>query len=352
MPARATVERRFVRVPPNEIGFTASWDATTGHGMKFTPLLLGLAVGFASVPGISGQTRVLIVDGQNNHTVWPKSTAMMKHYLEETGMFKVDVARTRYTWKGEKWLAEYGLNDGQRYENVSEPRTDPGFAPDFSKYQVVVSNFGWQAADWPEATQRSFEAFVAGGGGFVSVHAANNSFPKWKEYNRMIGLGGWGERNEKDGPYVYYDLAGQLVRDPSPGRGGSHGPQHQFVIETRAEDHPIMRGLPRRWLHTLDECYDRLRGPAEQLTVLATTYSSPDYKGTDRHEPMLMAIDYGKGRVFHTALGHEDYSFESVGFIVTFLRGTEWAATGRVTLPVPPDFPTETEAKRRAFPGR
>jgi type 1 glutamine amidotransferase len=117
-------------------------------------------------------------------------------------------------------------------------------------------------------------------------------------------------------------------------------------------DHPIMQGLPPRWLHTQDECYDRLRGPAEHLTVLATAYSSPDYKGTDRHEPMLMAIDYGQGRVFHTTLGHEDYSFESVGFIVTFLRGAEWAATGRVTVPVPPDFHTETEAKRRPFVDR
>ena len=317
--------------------------------MKIALLLLCAVAGLLPMAHAATKVRVLIVDGQNNHTVWPKSTAMMKRYLEETGKFEVDVARTQYTWRGEKWLSEYPLNDGRTYQNVPEPKSDPRFAPDFSKYQVVISNFGWQAADWPPATQQAFERFVAGGGGFVIVHAANNSFPAWKDYNRMIGLGGWGGRNEKDGPYVYYDLAGELVRDPTPGPGGAHGPEHQFVIETRAADHPIMQGLPPRWLHTQDECYDRLRGPAEQLTVLATAYSSPDYKGTDRHEPMLMAIDYGQGRVFHTTLGHEDYSFESVGFIVTFLRGTEWAATGRVTIPVPPDFPTETEAKRRPF---
>lgn len=320
--------------------------------MKILPLLLSAALGVATIATASAKIKVLIIDGQNNHTVWPKSTAMMKTYFEESGKFEVAIARTRYTWKGDKWLAQYALVDGKTYQDLPKPTPDPEFAPDFAKYDVVVSNFGWNAADWPEATQRALEQFVSRGGGFVSVHAANNSFPGWKEYNRMIGLGGWGGRTEKDGPYVYYDKAGKLVRDTTPGPGGAHGPQHQFVIETRAAEHPIMRGLPARWLHTQDECYDRLRGPAENMTVLATAYSSPEYKGTDRHEPMLMTIDYGKGRVFHTALGHEDYSFESVGFIVTLLRGTEWAATGKVTIPVPKDFPTEQEAKRRPFAGK
>ena len=298
--------------------------------MKLLAVFPLLLASLAAAPA-PAKLRVLIVDGQNNHTVWPKSTAMMKSYFEQSGRFEVAVARTQYVWKSDKWIAQYPLVDGRNYQELKEPKTDPTFTPDFSKYDVVVSNFGWKAADWPEATQQALEQFVSRGGGFVSVHAANNSFPGWKAYNRMIGLGGWGDRSEKDGPYVYYDAAGKLVRDPSPGRAGAHGPQHEFVIETRAPDHPILRGLPPRWRHTQDECYDRLRGPAENLTVLATAYSSPEYKGTGRHEPALMVIEFGRGRVFHTILGHEDYSFESVGFITTLLRGTEWAATGRVT---------------------
>jgi type 1 glutamine amidotransferase len=105
-----------------------------------------------------------------------------------------------------------------------------------------------------------------------------------------------------------------------------------------------MKGLPSVWLHTRDELYDKLRGPADGMHILATAYSAPDKQGTGRHEPMLMTIDYGKGRVFHTALGHADYSVNCVGFITTFTRGTEWAATGKVTIPVPKEFPTEDKS--------
>lgn len=293
--------------------------------------------------------RVLIVDGQNNHTVWPKSTMMMKQYFEETGKFEVDIARTRLTWQGAKWLPDFPLDDGVTRLEVPEPVSDPEFSPEFASYDVIVSNFGWKAADWPAGTQEAFESFVSQGGGFVTVHAANNSFPEWGAYNEMIGLGGWGGRDEKSGPYVYFDDQGTLVRDSSPGKAGGHGPQHSFLIETREPDHPITQGMPSKWLHVQDECYDRLRGPAENMTILATAYSAEEMKGTGRHEPMLMVIEYGKGRIFHTTLGHEDYSFEGVGFITTLLRGTEWAATGAVTLPIPADFPDEKTARNRPF---
>jgi hypothetical protein len=294
------------------------------------------------------EIRVLIVDGQNNHDVWPKSSIMMKRYLEETGLFTVDIHRTRFTWRGNKWSPDYPLDDGNEYFDLPEPKTDPAFVPDFSEYDVVVSNFGWKAAPWPEATRSSLEDYVSGGGGFVVVHAADNPWREWKAFNRMIGLGGWGGRNEEDGPYVYYDEAGELVRDTSAGRGGSHGPQHEILITVR-EEHPITKGMPKHWLHTQDECYDQLRGPAEDMTILATAFSSPEFNGTSRHEPMLMVIDYGDGRVFHTTLGHEDYSFEGVGFQISLLRGIEWAATGKVTIPIPEDFPTAEEASSRKF---
>lgn len=293
--------------------------------------------------------KALIVDGQNNHEVWPKSTIMMKQYLEETGLFEVDIERTQFTWKADREKDFLPLAGVGKTEDFKEPKSDPDFAPKFSKYDVVISNFGWKAASWPEKTQEAFEKYMENGGGFVAVHAANNSFPEWEAYNQMIGIGGWGGRNESHGPYVYYTHEGELVRDNSPGGAGAHGPQHEFKVTIRKSDHPITKGMPTTWMTTKDECYSKLRGPAENMTVLATAKDASGKAPTDRHEPALMVIQYGKGRVFHTTLGHDDYSIESVGFITTFLRGTEWAATDKVTIPIPADFPAAGKPTSRKF---
>ncbi|MDX1945315.1 MAG: ThuA domain-containing protein [Pirellulaceae bacterium] len=268
--------------------------------------------------------KALIVEGQNNHKCWPTTTKMMKKYLEDTKLFTVDVATT----------APQG--------------SDENFKPDFSKYNVVVSNYN--GADWPQATKDAFVAYMKSGGGLVVVHAADNAFPKWAEYNEMIGLGGWGGRNEASGPYVYLGEDGKVVRDTKKGSGGHHGSQHDFTVIVRDAEHPITKGMPREWLHVKDELYDLLRGPGSNMQVLATAYADPKFGGSGRHEPMIFTIDYGKGRVFHTPMGHEVYSQECVGFITTLVRGTEWAATGKVTLPIPSDFPTAEKLSQRKQP--
>lgn len=315
-----------------------------------------LAVCFAVLislgPRASGQDKLkcLIIDGQNNHVRWPKTTVMMKSFLENSGRFTVDVQRTQYTWKGGELLEEFPLKDGKQYQDLPEPKSDPDFKPVFADYDVVLSNFGWKAAPWPEQTQAALESYVKGGGGMVIVHAADNSFGDWDAFNQMIGLGGWDGRDEKSGPYVYFDNAGNVIRDTSKGSGGAHGPQHEYQIIIRDPEHPITRGLPRAWMHAKDELYQQLRGPANNMSILATAYADPKYKGTDRHEPMLITIDYGKGRIFHTPMGDNDGSMECVGFITTLVRGTEWAAIGDVTLTdTPEDFPTASEVKVRPF---
>ncbi len=294
--------------------------------------------------------KALIMDGQNNHGAWPKTTMMMKKYLEDTKRYSVDIARTKNTWQGDDLLAKYPLKDGVERVALKKAEPDPDFRPDFAKYQVVISNFGFGAAKWPEATSKAFESYVANGGGLVVVHAADNSFGDWPEYNLMIGVGGWGGRNEKSGPYIYMDEQGKRIEDNSPGAGGSHGKQHEFSIITRDPDHPIMKGLPKMWLHAKDELYDRLRGPGTNMRILATAYASKEQGGTGRHEPMVMTVDYKKGRVFHTPMGHADYSMECVGYITLFVRGTDWAATGKVLdSTVPADFPTADKSSQRKF---
>jgi type 1 glutamine amidotransferase len=286
---------------------TASWVLAAGV------LLLG-GLAWAAPP-----YKALIIDGQNNHN-WKATTPILKKILEETNLFQVDVV----TAPPGKDLAE--------------------FKPKFTDYQVVVSNYNGNP--WSRETERAFVEYVNNGGGFVSVHAANNSFPQWTEYNEIIGLGGWGGRNEKSGPYIRIK-DGKVVRDESAGGGGHHGRPHEFVLETFDKEHPIMAGLPAKWKHTQDELYDRLRGPAKNLTVLATAYSDPATGGTGENEPLLMAISYGKGRIFHTALGHDVPALKCAGFQVTLQRGAEWAATGKVTQKVPDDFPTADKAVSR-----
>jgi type 1 glutamine amidotransferase len=266
--------------------------------------------------------KVLLIDGQNNHD-WKTTTPVLKQILEETGLFTVEVA-------------------------TSPPANGDmkSFQPKFASYRVIVSNYN--GVPWSDETKQAFVAYVRGGGGFVSVHAADNSFPEWKEYNEMIGLGGWGDRNEKSGPYLRL-RDGVWVQDISQGRGGSHGAQHAFVLDTREPTHPIMAGLPAQWMHAKDELYDRLRGPgAQDLTVLASAMSSKETNGSGENEPLLMCRTYGQGRVFHTALGHALEAIRCVGFATTLQRGTEWAATGKVTQKVPTQFPTADKVSSRA----
>ncbi|MGB5435741.1 MAG: ThuA domain-containing protein [Maribacter sp.] len=301
----------------------------------------------ASTP--TTKLKALIIDGQNNHDQWPKITYMLKQYLEETGLFKADVKRTAYTWKGEAYLTDFAIEGIPDTEILDKPKADPSYSPDFSNYDVVICNFGWNAAPWPKETQKSFEAYMNNGGGLVVFHAADNSFPEWPAYNLMIGLGGWGDRSEKDGPYVYYNDTDELIRDMTPGNAGAHGPQHEYQIQLRNTEHPITKGMPEKWLHTKDELYQQLRGPAENMEVLATAYAAEEQDGSGRHEPAMMVLHYGKGRIFHSILGHADYSVQCVGFITTILRSAEWAATGKVTIPIPSDFPTADQSNIRDF---
>lgn len=316
--------------------------------------------------------KALIIDGQNNHGVWPKTTMMMKSYLEETGLFTVDIYRTKYTYQGPhhgvvdgydhdsitKLLDSYRLTDHSVHIPTDSITADPDFSPKFEQYDVVVSNFGWQSSTWSPETKSRFETYMNSGGGLVVVHGANNAWGDWEAFNKMIGVGGWGDRDLRAGYQLYYDDEGIMRREPSNGEESSHGPEVPFVMTTRSPEHPIMQGIPAEWLHTKDELYDRLRGPANDVTVLATAYSdveenaqpwAPENKGSGRHEPLLMAVAYVEGRVFHTALGHMDYSMEGVGFITTLQRGTEWAATGAVTQQIPEDFPTKKSATKRSW---
>lgn len=274
-----------------------------------------------------GKIKVLIVTGQSNHN-WEVSHLAIKQILENSGLFTVNVAISPETGK---IMSNFNL--------------------DFASYQLVVLDYNGDR--WPEETEKSFLEFAENGGGVLVYHAANNAFKDWKEYNRIIGFGGWEDRDETAGPYIYM-RDGRLVYDKeSSGCAGSHGIQHEFVLNCSNPEHPVTKGLPVAWRHAQDELYDRMRGPGIVKDVLFWGYSDPATKGSGRDEMAIFTVDYGKARIFHTTLGHagntldNNIAMQCAGFQVTLLRGAEWAATGNVTQPVPDDFPTEKSISLR-----
>ncbi|HEA21410.1 hypothetical protein LCGC14_1420230 [marine sediment metagenome] len=280
-----------------------------------------LVLGVLTECSAKEKIKAMIVTGQDGSHWWKGGSDAIKQILENSDLFTVDILVTP------DWDEDIGLYD-----------------PQFNLYDLVIIYYGGNTL--AQKTRKDFEKYVADGGGVVVVHSSIVPMDDWEEYNKMIGLGAWNGRNEKDGPYVYWQND-RIVYDYSPGEAGHHALQHPFVITTRIAEHPITKGLPKTWKHFKDELYGKTRGPAQNMEILATAYDDPKLDGTGRNEPILWTVNYGKGHVFVSLMGHAGndpelrYSMECTGFQVTLLRGAEWAATANVTQKVPKDFPTE-----------
>jgi len=301
--------------------------------MRLITIILGLAaVLIYSVSAMAAPAQnkisVLIVDGMNNHD-WQRGTRLLKTILEDSGLFTVEVSTSPTS------------------KNAS-PEEWAKWRPDFAKYQVVVNNFngGEKPKDthWPREVELAFESYVTNGGGVVMVHAANNSFLNWPAYNEMIGLG-W--RDTNFGPSLIIDSKEAVVEIPQgQGRNPGHGKEHDFQVTVLDQHHPITEGMPKKWMHPVEQLTHGQHGPARNIHILTYAWS----KDVNENEPMDWVIPYGKGRVYTTMLGHlwrggVDTTMRCVGFQTMLIRGTEWAATGRVTYPLPKDFPTENEIR-------
>lgn len=300
---------------------------------RFYPLVL---LGLAAVPALAAgpapprTLSVLIVDGMNNHD-WPRATGILKEILEGSGRFTVDVSTSP--------AADAPKEAWDRWR------------PELVEYDVVLSNFNGghtaKGVHWPREVEKALEDYVSGGGGLVIYHSANNSFPKWPAYNGMIGLG-W--RGRDFGPSLIVGPDEKVIEIPKGrGRNPGHGPEHDFQVTVLTADHPITNGLPKTWIHPHEQLTHGQHGPAKSMTVLSYAHS----KDTGDNEVMDWVIPFGKGRVYVTMLGHlwrdkPDTAMRCIGFQTMLIRGCQWAATGKVTYPVPKDFPTATEIRLRA----
>ena len=341
-----------------------SFVATTLLGLSLTN---SATASDANSEQTQGAIRVLIVDGQNNHD-WQTTTDALRATLNATGLFSVDVTTApqskmfrspRVRSDADEATKEHLREFVERYQNPIRAELESRFAdawqrwnPNFVDYDTVVLNYNGR--DWPRAMQDSFVRYVRNGGGVVLVHATNNAFRNWTEFNEIIGLGYNGKRGTTDGASTKINPDSGEEYLCCVGANSGHGSRHAFAVTVRDPDHPVMKGLPPVWRHGRDELYHNLRGPARNMTILSSAYSEPSQRGTGHHEPITMSVRYGKGRIIHTTMGHfwrgqTDWdALYCVGFQTLIARSCQFTATGEVTLDVPKSFPRggDTSIKR------
>lgn len=272
------------------------------------------------------QTRVLIVDGFSNHD-WKRTTACLRELMERHGGYSVDVS----TFPADAPQAE---RDAWR--------------PEFGNYDVVVQNTngGLRGPEWGEEAQQALERYLREGGGMLAFHSANNAFPQWPEYNRMLGLA-W--RPRQTGTCLIIADDGTVLRLP-PGEGGptSHEERRDTLV-TRLGDHPMHAGLPRQWRAADIEVYRYTRGPAEHVQVLSYAREAR----TGLNFPIEWTVQYGRGRVYTSTLGHVwpgDPGLKGIrcaGFQTLLFRALDWLAGKSVDKSVPADFPAPDKPSLR-----
>jgi type 1 glutamine amidotransferase len=258
---------------------------------------IALLLALCAAVNAPAAVRVLVLSGQNNHD-WRTTTPYLRKILTSAGdRFDVRVSE------------EPSALDARALEN----------------YDALVVDY--QGPRWRPETERAVESFVKGGRGLVAYHAAGYAFcgneilgdrhvrtgktePAWPEWRRLIG-GCWAETGDK-------------------ATKTAHGARHLFQVKATAAEHPILRNVALPFTIS-DELYHRMRLDP-QANVIAKAFSATEMGGTGQDEPMMWTVNYGKGRVFFTTLGHDTSAMASPGFATTFARAVEWTATGEVTI--------------------
>jgi type 1 glutamine amidotransferase len=296
--------------------------------LKLTVLtgLVATVVPIATATAAEKPIRVLILDGYSNHD-WKLTTALIRGFLEPTGLFTVTVSTAPPTNGAPGWATWH---------------------PKFSDHDVIIQTCndldGYNP--WPRAVEQDFEAFVTNGGGVYVWHGGNNAFTNWPAYNEMLGLG-WRKKNF--GWAVSVGTNGELTRIPAgTGLDVGHTARHDTVVK-RLGEHPIHAGMPREWMTPDLEVYYYARGPAKNLEVLSYGYDTR----TQLNWPLEWTVPYGKGHVYTSSFGHvwkgdtNPARMRCAGLQTLVVRSLQWLANRPVTYPIPADFPTADKVSVR-----
>jgi len=225
--------------------------------MRYTAVL-GALVLFAAG---CGQIYAASAEGQ--------SEAPKKKVLIVTG-----VDYPGHKWKLTAPVLAKAIAADKRLDVTTTEKPEDLASDKLTDYDVIVLHFmNWEVPDPGPKARDNLKNAVKNGKGLVLVHFACGAFQEWPEFVKLAGR----------------------VWDPKL-RG--HDPHGKFTVKITDDKHPAMKAMKE--FETVDELYTCLAGQTP-IKVLATARSKVD----DKDYPMAFVLNYGKGRVFHSVLGHD-----------------------------------------------
>ncbi|MAG94672.1 MAG: hypothetical protein CMJ48_13135 [Planctomycetaceae bacterium] len=213
----------------------------------------------------AAKVRVALVTGVDHKAHdWKKSTPALRELLEEEERLEVRI------FEDPEWLASDVLFD----------------------YDVVLLHFkNFDPFKREEQMRANLSSFAKNGGGVVVLHFACGAFEDWPEYRNLAGKV-WDRKN-------------------------THDPRGPFTVNVVEKDHPITRGLTD--FRTDDELYICLAGekPVELLLAGRSRVTGKDH-------PLAFVLQYGKGRIFQTVLGHDAKALATPEIATLLQRACVW----------------------------
>jgi uncharacterized protein len=200
-------------------------------------------------------------------------------------------------------VKELGESDGAFSLSVSE---DVGvFAPETLRGYAAVMFYTTGELPMTDTQKAAFLDFVRSGHGFVGLHSATDTFYLWPEYRRLIG-------GTFDG-HPWHETATVEVADPA-------SPLVSFLGRSLRLDDEIyqIKDFDARGSHVL------LRLDPASVEVTRDGVHRRAYGW-----PLAWTRAYGRGRVFYTALGHEESVWRDARYQSVLLNGILWSMRRR-----------------------